>query len=281
MGNKKRMAVLICFFSKLSWYLNHFIHSCKYNRDVDFYIITDDKGWTNQLPLNVKIIYKEIEDINRLATQKLGFTTDIQNGYKLCDFKPAYGFLFPDRFEGYDFWGHGDIDVIFGNIRHFVTDEVLDNHELINVRHDFISGYFLLFRNNEKINTLFMQSNDYQKVLSSPVHYCFDETNFQYSDFTDTLMYPKRKHEVESMMHLVRRLKNNNELKTNFDFHVIEDLPGRLKWHKGKLFYRNKYEVMLYHMSILKKFISLKEFLNTFQKHLQSARQEFTIDKYH
>lgn len=250
---KKRIAILICYFGNLPWYFKYFIHTCNYNQEVDFYIITDDESWAKQkLPPNVTIVYKQIQDINQLASQKLGFETSIQEGYKLCDFKPSYGFLFPDLFNGYDFWGHGDIDVIFGDIRHFITDEVLDNHELINVRHDFISGYFLLFRNTEKMNTLFMQSRDYRKVLSSPVHYCFDETNFQFNDFTDILEYPKRKHEVDSMTHLVKRLEKENKLKTYFDFHVIEGLPGRLKWQKGKLFYKNKYEVMLYHMIYFK-----------------------------
>ena len=248
----KRIAILICYFGNLPWYFHYFVHTCKYNPDVDFYIITDDESWTNELPSNVTIIFKKLDDINQLASAKLGFETNIREGYKLCDFKPTYGFLFPDLLKGYDFWGHGDIDVIFGDIRQFMTDELLDNHELINVRHDFISGYFLLFRNNEKMNTLFMRSKDYKKVLSSPVHYCFDETNFQHNDFTDILKYPKRVHEVDSMMHLIRRLEKNNELKTYFDFHVIEGLPGRLKWDKGKLFYKNTYEVMLYHMILFK-----------------------------
>jgi len=109
------------------------------------------------------------------------------------------------------------------------------------------------------MNTLFMRSNDYKKVLSSHVHYCFDETNFQFNDFTDILPYPKKKHEVDSMTHLVKRLEKKKELKTYFDFHVIEGLPGRLKWDKGKLFYKNTYEVMLYHMIIFKNVFKPKQ----------------------
>lgn len=249
----KKIAILICFFGKLPWYFHYFVHTCKYNPTIDFFIITDDRSWSYSLPENVSLIHQEMKELNRTATQKLGFTTNIREAYKLCDFKPAYGFLFPEIVEGYDFWGHGDIDVIFGDIRRFITDKMLENHELVNVRHDFISGYFLLFRNNEKMNTLFMRSKDYKKVLSSPTHYCFDETNFQWGDFSDLNRYPRKKHEVESMMHLVRRLEKNNELITYFDFHVIEGLPGRLKWEKGKLFYKNGYEIMLYHMIYFKK----------------------------
>jgi len=250
--NSKSIAVLICFFGNLPWYFNYFVHSCKYNPTIDFYIITDDRNWLNKLPVNVKMIYKNMKDFNQMATQKLGFATNIRKGYKLCDFKPAYGFLFSDLVEGYDFWGHGDIDVIYGDIRHFITGDILDNYELISIRHDFLTGYFLLFRNNIKVNTLFMQSKDYKKVLKSEVHYCFDETNFQYNDFTDILIYPRKEREVESMTHLVKRLEKNNQLKVFFDLYSIEGLPGKLKWEKGKLYYRNQYEILLYHMIYLK-----------------------------
>lgn len=256
---KKKVAILICFFGKLPWYFHYFVHTCKYNPTVDFFIITNDRSWSESLPKNVKIIYQEMEMINKTATRKLGFTTNIKEAYKLCDFKPAYGYLFPELIEGYDFWGHGDIDVIFGDIREFITDDVLENHELVNVRHDFISGYFLLFRNNKKMNTLFMRSKDYKKVLSSSTHYCFDETNFQFGDFAEIDIYPKIKHEVESMMHLVRKLENRGELKTYFDFHVIEGLPGKLKWEKGKLVYKNAYEIMLYHMIYFKNVFKPKQ----------------------
>lgn len=254
MKNKKNqsIAVLICFLGKLPWYFNYFIHSVKYNSTIDFYIITDDRNSPINPPLNVKMIYKDRRDINQLATQKLGFKTNIKDGYKMCDFKPAYGFLFSDIIEGYDFWGHADMDVIFGDIRHFITNNVLEKHELINVRHDFLAGYFLLFKNTRKMNTLFMQSKDYEKVLSSEVHYCFDETNFQYNDFTSILAYPKKKHEVESMTHLVKRLEKANQLKTYFELHSIEGVPGKLNWMDGKLYYRNQYEILLYHMIYLK-----------------------------
>lgn len=254
MKNKKKqsIAVLICFLGKLPWYFNYFIHSVKYNSTIDFYIITDDRNSPINPPLNVKMIYKDRRDINQLATQKLGFKTNIKDGYKMCDFKPAYGFLFSNIIEGYDFWGHADMDVIFGDIRHFITNNVLEKHELINVRHDFLAGYFLLFKNTRKMNTLFMQSKDYEKVLSSEVHYCFDETNFQYNDFTSILAYPKKKHEVESMTHLVKRLEKANQLKTYFELHSIEGVPGKLNWVDGKLYYRNQYEILLYHMIYLK-----------------------------
>lgn len=57
-----------------------------------------------------------MDEIKVTASEKLSFAVNIGYPYKLCDFKPAYGFLFPEIIKRYDFWGHGDIDVVYGNI---------------------------------------------------------------------------------------------------------------------------------------------------------------------
>ena len=170
------MAIIICYFGKLPWYFDYYVHSCRYNPTIDFYIVTDDSTYAKATPPNLKLIKKTLSEINILATKKLGFLVDIKDSYKLCDFKPTYGVLFSDILSSYDFWAFGDIDVIYGNIRNFITEDLLQNFDLISVRPDWIPGCFLLFRNNEKMNKLYTHSKDHQKVLTSDIHYCFDET---------------------------------------------------------------------------------------------------------
>jgi hypothetical protein len=246
------IALLVCYSGKLQWYTAYFIHSCESNPTIDFYIITDDYTYTNPLPNNVKLIYKTLNEISLLAAQKLGFEVNIANGYKLCDFKPAYGLIFSKLLTGYDFWGHCDIDLIFGSIRDFITNDLLENHDLISVRHDWLSGCFLLYKNTDKLNTLFLHSKDYQKVLSTEKHYCFDETNFAHDEFTAGKAYYEIDTEIESMMHVVKKLEAENYIKPFFDFYIIEGLPGKLKWENGKMFYRNKYEILFYHLIYFK-----------------------------
>lgn len=36
------IVLLITWFGKWPWYLSYFLHSCKYNPDMDFYIFTDN-----------------------------------------------------------------------------------------------------------------------------------------------------------------------------------------------------------------------------------------------
>ncbi len=253
MKKKHRIALVICYIGKLPWYFDYFAHSCSFNSDIDFYIITDDKSYDKSVSPNIHFVYKTLKEINILATEKLDFETNISTGYKLCDFKPAYGFIFSNIVEKYDFWGHGDLDIIYGNIRKFMDQNVLDNYDVIALRDDYLTGYFQLFRNNETCNKLFMNSKDYKKVFMSTKHYCFDETNFNFIDFERGLHYNNVKSEVESMTHVVKKCDEQKKIRAYFDFHVIEGAYGKLLWENGKLTYdNNRFEAMLYHLILFK-----------------------------
>jgi len=244
--------LISCYFGKLPWYTAHFLKSCSYNRDIQFLIFTDDLSYQEAAPENVQFTYMTLEEFNILATQKLSFTTRIDHAYKVCDFKPTYGLMFQSEIQDYDFWGHIDLDIIFGNIRFYISNDLLNEFDLIAVRDDFLTGYFLLYRNTEKLRMMFMQSKDYRRVLSEPKHYCFDETNFCFKEFMHNIHYTKVKSEIESMTHVVMRLHEAGYIKAYFDFHIIEGAYGKLKWNKGRLMYKNKYEVLLYHLILFK-----------------------------
>lgn len=242
-----KIALIITYFGKFPWYFRYFIHSCRYNLSIDFFIITDNAAPAS-LPPNVYFINRSMEATKQQIEEKLGLKVTIDFPYKLCDFKPAYGLIFSDLIKTYDFWGHGDIDVIYGNIRGFMTDELLQQHDLVAVRHDFLTGYFTLFRNCPKMNELFRHSKDYEKIFESSRHFCFDETNFSFELFAEGIPFNEIHTEVESMTHVVKKLHDQKYINAYFNFHVIEGNPGRLRWDNGILTYRNRFEVMLYHM---------------------------------
>ena len=244
----KSIVILTCWYGTYPWYFPYFIHSCLFNPTIDFIIITDNTEPIQNKPTNVKIIYKPFEEIKAIAFQKLGFTISIDNPYKLCDFKPAYGFLFPEIIHGYDFWGHGDMDIVYGNIRDFMTEDILNTYDVISSRHDYITGTFCLFKNNEQLNTLFMQSKDYKKVFGNAAHYCFDECNFLFQELQNGASIFDYPDNIQSMTYVVKKAAKEGKLKAFFDFIIIEGTPGRIKWEKGKIIYKNLYEAMFYHL---------------------------------
>ena len=233
---------------KYPWYVPYFIHSCRYNPTIDFIIITDNNDKNLELPANMKIIPCSVEQFKAKTFNALGFDVAIESGYKLCDFKPAYGYIFPDLIKDYDFWGYCDLDVIFGNIRLFMTDELLNEYDIISARHDYLTGCFALYRNNPFMCELFMQSKDYRKVYTDSRNFFFDETNFAFEAFAENLHYSQIRTEVESMTHVVRRLQEENKLKALFEFQIVEGFAGNMLWNRGTLIYRKQYEAMLYHL---------------------------------
>jgi len=187
---RHKIAVVICWFGDWPWYFEFFVHSVRYNKSIDFIIITDSPIII-PLPSNIRIINLSLSEIKVLAFQKLGFEVAIENAYKLCDFKPAYGLFFEDLLTGYDFWAHGDLDIILGNIRHFLTAELLDTYDVIALRHDYLTGYFTPYRNNTKLNNLFKISKHYRTVFANAKHFCFDETNFCFKQFSNQIHYSR------------------------------------------------------------------------------------------
>lgn len=268
-----KILLITCYFGKFPWYFDLFLKSCATNPTIDFIIFSDCPTPKN-LPENIKVISFTIKEFNLLATEKLGFEVTIKSAYKLCDFKPAYGVIFSEYITTYPFWGITDIDIVFGRIREFMTNELLDNYEIISVRNDYPTGSFMLFKNNNKINTLFRKSRDFKKVFLSDTHYCFDECNFRHRYLQEGGDIFDIDCDIESMHHVIKREQKENNLKVHFDFLVIEGLPGQLKWEKGVLSFKNEFEVLLYHL------ILYKANRYTRKKEWPLVPDTFYIDKY-
>jgi len=270
----KKIALINCYFGEFPWYFPFFIKSCITNPTIDFLILSN-AHYNGLLPDNVKIIPFTLKQFNQLATQKLGFEVDVQKPYKLCEFKPAFGLLFSEYLQDYDFWGMTDIDVIFGRIREFMTQEVLENYDIICVRNDYITACFMLFKNNDYVNYLFKKSKNYEMVFTNSRYFGFDETNFEQITIIEKQDIFKLNCEIETMQHVVLKEEGKGNLKVHFDLLVCDGTPGKIKWDKGLLSYKNQFEILLYHLQNYKN--------NFFAKNIfdwSEIPDRFYIDKY-
>jgi len=86
------IAFIVCWSGDYPWYFPYFLHSCRYNPTIDFLIFTDNQTPLEHLPPNVHLIPYSIEQFKADAAKALGFEVAVESGYKLCDFKSAYGF---------------------------------------------------------------------------------------------------------------------------------------------------------------------------------------------
>ena len=269
----KSIVLINVFFGKFPWYFNLFLKSCGTNPTVNFLIFTDQEKPQN-CPNNIEFIPFSLGKFNELASEKLNLKINIKYAYKLCDFKPAYGVIFSDYLLGYEYWGILDIDIIFGRIREFITDEMLSNYEVISVRNDYPTGSFMIFENSEKINYLFKKSKDYQKIFTSDRHYCFDECNFAHQYLEEGGDIFDIETEIDSIHHILMREIKENNLNVHFDFLIIEGLPGKLFWNNGLLSFKNEFEVLYYHL------ILYKANQYTLKRNWKEIPNQFYIDKY-
>jgi len=249
----KKIGMVYSYMGKWPNYLRLFLESCKYNPSVDFLIFTDC-GEPGEHSENVKIIPMNLSEFNALASLKLGMDIKIKTPYKLCDFKPCYGVVFEDYIQKYEYWGYGDIDVIFGNIRKFITDDLLNNYDIITSGKGFLFGHFTLMRNSPEMKRLFENSIDYKKVFQEENHFGFDECHsFQTEGGATTVMYLLNGGyifdcitEIESLTHVAQRLHNKGELKV-YSKHLFRDGSEigdgpRVKQGPGKFSFTYKWE---------------------------------------
>jgi hypothetical protein len=248
------VALITCYFGELPWYFPYFVKSCTYNPDIDFYIITDNDSANYSLPQNIKLVPATLQDFREQASAAIGFDVCVDTAYKICDFKPAFGEIFSDVLTGYDFWGHCDIDLIFGNIRAFMTDELLRSHDVISCRHDYITGSFALFKNTPAISQLYRLSRDYKKVFTEKENYCFDECNYLFGQLEEGYSIFDFPDHIQSMTYVVQKQQQEAGLRAHFDLIIVEGIPGDITWERGKLTFRDMFEAMYYHLVVFKVF---------------------------
>jgi hypothetical protein len=170
---KKSILLILPYFGHFNNYFNLWLVSVKFNPTIDWLIFTDDK--TNyDYPPNVTVRHISFSDFTDLVQQKFDFQISLDKPYKLCDLKPAYGFIFDHQVKGYDFWGHCDNDLVFGDIRKFITEDILVRYSRILSR-----GHLSIYKNNDFCNQFFMRNHSdvphYKTVFSSSKNFSYDE----------------------------------------------------------------------------------------------------------
>ena len=169
---KNKVAIIVAYFGKLPNWFQLWLNSCKFNKNFTWIIFTDDST-KYDYPKNVIRELISFASIKELISSNIGFNVNIQNPYKICDFKVAYGNIFRDYLKEYTHWGCCDIDMIFGDLSNFITDEILDKNDRV-----LNKGHLMIFKNNESVNKVYELSysgENYKYVLKSKYHYGFDE----------------------------------------------------------------------------------------------------------
>lgn len=173
MTTQKHAAFIIPYFGTFNNYFQLFLNSCEKNPSCDWIIFTDDKR-KFRYPDNVIVHYVTFSEIKSLFRSKFSFDISLDKPYKLCDYRPTYGYIFSEYLDGYPYWGECDTDLIFGDIDQFLLPKMQEQYDKIG-----IFGHCTLYRNVNEINTLFLKKlngkSRFQEVAQEYWNHSFDE----------------------------------------------------------------------------------------------------------
>lgn len=146
----KKVCIVVCYFGKLPNYFKLFLASCKFNNEFNWILFCDDDISGYIIPNNVHVVNISFESIVDVIKNKLSPKYVCKKPYKLCDYKPAYGVLFDEYLKEYDYWGHCDLDMIFGKLYPFLLYPIQNGYDKI-----LSHGHLTLYRNIPFVNMRF------------------------------------------------------------------------------------------------------------------------------
>lgn len=169
----KSIVIIFPYFGTLPVQYQMWRASALANPSVDFMFFTD----VDVKPANNIIVHKmEFCDFQQLAQKVFEFPIVLDRPYKLCEYKQAYGYILQDYIKDYDFWGFGDLDLVYGDIRSFLTDNVFKNKFLLGW------GHLTLLCNDEDVVTYFKKQvegyQNYKDAFTTSKITYFDEYGY-------------------------------------------------------------------------------------------------------
>lgn len=219
-----KWCIIGVYFGELPNYFDLWLKSAQKNTSVDFIVFSDcSVKW---VPDNVRLIYFTIEKLQKLASYKLGFEVCLERPYKCCDLKPAYGIIFEEYLTDYEYWGHCDFDLIWGDLCGFFNKYHIENYD------KFLPlGHLSMYKNTFENNRRFMlegATTSYKNVFTNTRNFAFDETPGVYKVFEKNgfSMFNERIFADISKIYRRFRLARNDK---NYDYQVF-------CWDKGHIY---------------------------------------------
>ncbi len=168
-----KCVLVLPYFGAFKNYFPLFLRTCEANPSFDWLLVTDIST-VPSLPANVYLLHMSLEELRLRACGKFGIEASLSTPFKLCDYKPSYGLLFEEEIASYDYWGHCDCDLLFGDLSTIVGPILDEGYDKI-----FALGHLTLYRNDFQVNRLFMSEfrggYPYRDYLMSPKPFAFDE----------------------------------------------------------------------------------------------------------
>lgn len=161
----KKIGLIIPYFGVLPNYFSLWLKSAAYNNSIDYLLFTDCDLSIYDIPPNVISIYMTFREVKQRVARFISFPFVLDTPYKLCDYKPIYGLIFEDYLKEYDYWGHCDPDVIWGDLSDYIKDELFEKYDRLYRR-----GHLCIYKNNQLINYAPLKKLDGSKISYEDIY---------------------------------------------------------------------------------------------------------------
>ena len=169
----QKIVIIFPYFGTLPVQYKMWRASALKNPTVDFLFFTDADV---EPAKNILVHNMRFEEFQKITQQAFDFPIVLNRPYKLCEYKQAYGYILQEYIKEYDFWGFGDLDLVYGDLRSFFTEDVLVHKFLLGW------GHLTLLHNAEDTNTYFMKQvegyQNYKDAFTTSKITFFDEYGY-------------------------------------------------------------------------------------------------------
>lgn len=195
-----KIAIIIPYFGIWPEWIDLYFYSCSKNPEIDWHFFTDCE--IREFGDNLFFHSMTFVQYCEFVSNCLEINFKPTSAYKLCDVRPFYGFIHSNLLNKYEFWGYGDVDVVWGNIKEFYTDKMLDNLDVFSTHADRLSGHLAIIRNTRYFVNACFKIKDWQTKLEKDSNFALDETDFS------NLLYPASKYIRKFYGSVIRRVFN-------------------------------------------------------------------------
>lgn len=224
----KSILIILPYFGRFPSYFPLFLKSCAANPTITWLLVTDQPTNRINKPRNFIVEKMAFKEIQTTAARLFGKAPDTP--YSLCKYKVVYHELFQDAVAGYDFWGFCDCDLIFGDLRYFITNEVLGSYDKISWR-----GHLTLFKNSPQVNFAYKKAFPGFKTFKGCINNSDGINLFDEVGINKT--FKKLGLKIYEDMPFADLVIRNNNFVCHYDyFEPMTNVRQIFRWEYGRLY---------------------------------------------
>ena len=228
-----KIAIIIPYFGCWPEWIDLYFYSCEQNDYIDWFFFTNcniPQKKSNNLHFESISFEAYCSDVSK----KLGINFKPTSPYKLCGLKPFYGFIHKEMLSDYDFWGFGDLDTVWGDIKSFYTPAMLSKFDIFSTHADRLSGHLAIIRNTPAYTELGFKITNWQAKLESQNAIPLDEQDYSW------LLYPKSHLITKVYSKIIRKLFNWRDAWVIY--YKLMPLINKCNWIKpNKLYFKEQH----------------------------------------